>query len=112
MDTLEQRKEELGRKLGALAINLAECGEDSERYLAFTKSEPWFCFERASIPEIEEVVRETIVSYARRFYSLELETLNLITVPPAIPVEALRSIRGLRPKFGGTVRVATAPACA
>jgi len=76
---------------------------DSDRYVAYSMSEPWFCLERNTEREVGEAVGETVRSYLATFRQIENVEVELETQPWAsdIPVERLNPISRIRPVLSG-----------
>ncbi len=80
-------------------------GEVDAGYVAYTKSEPFFCIERGSLDELKFAVHDTLVSYVSTFYHVDKSTLNVAfeDIPaktaPAVPVHRVKPVSRLRPNF-------------
>lgn len=71
-------------------------------FLAYSETEPLFCYERNTVEELAEVVSDTLRSYAMTFYHVNLD-VHLELVPassPSIPVERIEPGLRLVPSFG------------
>lgn len=72
-------------------------------YTVYTESEPLFCFVRDSLPEIEAIVADTIQSYAKTFYGVNISVSFKERKPPRtiknIPVQVLEPVKTLAPRL-------------
>jgi len=79
-----------------------ETFESDGRFTVLSRSEPQFCFVRGSLAEIDAIVIDTLTSYLRTFWDIEVLDLPLAatSIPlPAIPVERLKPVSKIRPSF-------------
>ena len=92
----ELSQERLERVLRALDIRVGVSSDG--KYTVTSEQEPIFCFVRDSEAQIEDVVKDTIVSYVAKFYDvknfkvdlrrIEAESLPRVEVPT--PVSRLK----------------------
>ena len=94
--------ERLRKILEHLEIN---CGRTpAGTFLAYSVTEPLFCYERNKVEELNEIIADTLKSYAETFYRVENVTVRVKsearTIPP-VPVERLEPTLRLLPSFSG-----------
>lgn len=75
------------------------------KFLAYSVTEPLFCYERDSVEELVEVIGDTLKSYAATFYHFEDVEVEITSHPlsravPAVPVERIEPTLRLLPSFG------------
>lgn len=67
-------------------------------FTAYTESEPFFCFDAHSFDEIDEQVADTLESYARVFYGVEI-SVKRRDGSHQVPVEHLRPVETFVPEL-------------
>ena len=77
------------------------------KYLAFSVTEPLFCYERDTEEELLTVVGDTLKSYVETFYEIEVEhvSVQVTSQPlelnvPDVPIERIEPTSRLLPSFG------------
>ena len=75
------------------------------KYLAFSVTEPLFCYERDTEEELNAVIADTIQSYAETFYEIEGFRVEIVSQPlehdvPDVPIERIEPTSRLLPSFG------------
>ena len=72
-------------------------------FLAFSITEPLFCYERDTQEELVEVIADTLKSYAETFYEVENVTVQITSetrAVPNVPVDRIEPTLRLLPSFG------------
>ena len=80
----------------------------SGSFLAYSVTEPLFCYERRTEDELLEVIVDTLKSYAETFYDVETVTVGVTSEARdilAVPVEHIEPTLRLLPSFGDLRRV-------
>ena len=94
--------ERLKKILGNLNIN---CGRTlAGTLLAYSNTEPLFCYERDTEEELIEVIADTIKSYMETFYEIENVKIQIRSEAhsiPAVPIERIEPTSRLLPSFEG-----------
>lgn len=91
--------DELKRKIENLKISISQ--DESGKYTASTRSEPFFCFVRDTEDEIKEVVAFALKSYLTCFYDVDDVRVTVKSAPAerTIPRVPLRPLGQLLPNF-------------
>lgn len=90
---------ELKERLENLTITVSADGDGV--FTAVTFQEPYFCFVRDSVEELQELVADTLKSYITTFYDVEevrVETVE-ISRSERLPVQTFKPIKSLAPRF-------------
>jgi hypothetical protein len=94
------KSEALKKRLSALEICLSQNTEGL--YTVFTESEPLFCYDAHSLEEVDELVTDTLTSYAAAFYGvagLKVKTASTPAEWSQVRVEQVRPVSTLHPVF-------------
>ena len=71
-------------------------------FLAYSMTEPLFCYERDTEEELNAVIADTLKSYVETFYEVENVTVRVKSEArdiPTIPIERIESTLRLLPSF-------------
>ena len=96
--------ERLKKVLDRLDIQGAET--PAGKYLAYSVTEPLFCYERDTEEEILKVIADTLTSYVRSFYQFENADIHVTSQPLApsvhhtLPIERIEPTLRLLPSIG------------
>lgn len=92
--------EALTRVIENLEIEVSQSADGV--FTACTTSEPLFCYDADTQEELNELVSDTLVSYAKHFYNLEGLTVNAISTPfedVGIQIEQSKPVGRITPTF-------------
>ena len=75
------------------------------KVLAYSVTEPLFCYERESEEELVAIIGDTLKSYAVTFYHFKDVEVQITSQPlphavPEVPIERIEPISRLLPSFG------------
>lgn len=88
------------RQISELNIEISQSSDGL--YTVCSTSEPLFCYDAASIEEVDALVKDTVRSYGKHFFNLDLppfsteqESLN----EGPIPIERTTPVSRIKPVF-------------
>ena len=112
MDDEKRLAKVLDKILDRLDINGGQTPAGT--FLAYSITEPLFCYERDTKEEVIAVIADTMKSYVETFYEVENVTVRITSEArdiPAVPIERIEPTLRLLPSFNpilGNRRMATA----
>ena len=102
---LPSDEERLEKVLDRLNINIQGAQTSDGKYLAYSVTEPLFCYERDTEEEIFEVISDTLKSYVETFYQFENVDIHITSqplvpdVPHTLPIERIEPTSRLLPSI-------------